>query len=418
MLFKLAVRNVLRHRGRLIINTLTVIIASSLLVIAIGQIQGIKETLTNSVTQTLTGQIVVKPRRAPIDFFQFTSSKKIPIIPASDLPSLKRDMANLSYVSSVSERIRFGSLIGDDTRSTPAMVIAVDPSTEHTVCPDMGKIIGDSLDNSSAVISAALSRKTKLGVGDPIVSFSETPNDSFNAFEYKIVSEIDTPVLIDEFTNQLFIVSLDSARELLYLDGGATELVLRVPDDLSNKENLIEIRNNINELLSKKYPELAVYTYFEVESSIENISVISQGIGSIQVGTIIIVMLFVTLLLTIISLHERRYEIGTLMSIGMRPKTLTQMFLLEVGIKSVVGYVLGASLGIFVLLIINSMGGFKASQAVDQYIYGGKVMFPQVDYLTTFYGGLFIVGASLLVTFSACFRTSRQSLVNLLTSKQ
>ena len=70
MILKLALRNLTRNRGRLALNVGLVVIASSLLVFAVGQIGGVKQTLRQSVTDTLTGHLQVKPRQAPVDFFQ------------------------------------------------------------------------------------------------------------------------------------------------------------------------------------------------------------------------------------------------------------------------------------------------------------------------------------------------------------
>lgn len=416
MLFKILFRNIFRHKGKLIINTLVVMVASCLLVIALGQIGGISKTLSDSVVNTLTGHLVIKPTQAPVNFFQFTSSRTLPLIKGDDVKHILQDLASRDFVVGASERLRFGSLIGDETRSSPAMVLAVNPETEAKVCPDLGAIIAPLKTEGNALISKYLSRKAKQDVGSEIVLFSETPNDTVNAYEVKLSDYINTPVLIDEYSNQLLIVNLQAAKELLYLENEASEIVIRVGTEFTSKEELAALKKKLQASLSEKYNYLSVYTYYEVEDSIENISVIAKSMGSIQVGTIIVVMLVTILLLTSLTLHERRFEIGMLISIGMTPGKLTTMFILEVLFKLLLGYFLGFILGLLVLFVINSNGGIHASQVVEQYMYGGKVMVPIYDIKNSIYGGVFLILTSLALVFATCHKAARKSLVELLNS--
>ncbi|MCY7295215.1 ABC transporter permease [Alteromonas sp. a30] len=418
MLLSLSIRNLFRHRWRFLINILVVMVASCLLVVALGQIGGINRTLTQSVTNTLTGHLVIKPESAPVDFFQFTSSKKLPVIATDDVGKVLSSIKSQPFVEAASERVRFGSLIGDDNQSEPAMIIAVNPETEGLVCTDLTDIIAPLKNGENAAISSYLSKKTRLSKGESIVVFSETPNDSFNAAEYTLADIVNTPVLIDEFINNVFFINIDTAHELLYLDGEATEIVVRVKPEFQDKETIGALAKQLNASLANDFPELKAYAYFEVETSIENISVIAEGMGVIQVGTIILVMLVTVLILTSITLHERRFEIGTLMSIGMTPGKLTTMFMLEVFLKVVIGYLVGFLLGVAILSGINLAGGIQAANQVDQYIYGGKVMFPVINISGSLLGGLLVIGVSMLVTWTTCHKAGRQNLVSLLSNKK
>lgn len=418
MLLSLSVRNLFRHRWRFLINIFVVMVASCLLVVALGQIGGINRTLTQSVTNTLTGHLVIKPGIAPVDFFQFTSSKKLPLISAQNVPKVLQKLRALPYVEAASERVRFGSLIGDDNKSEAAMIVAVNPQTEAQVCTDLAEIVKPLNNGENAVISHYLSKKTRLSINQDIVVFSETPNDSFNAAEYNLADIVKTPVLIDEFINNVFFINIHTAHELLYLNGEATEIVIRVKPEYQDPASVTALRDQLNREFASEFPDLQTYAYFDVETSIENISVIAGGLGVIQVGTIILVMLVTVLILTSITLHERRFEIGTLMSIGMTPGKLTGMFMLEVLLKLVIGYAAGFTLGVLILTGINASGGIQAATQVDQYIYGGKVMFPVINIADSLLGGLLVISAAMLVTWTTCHKAGRQNLVSLLSNKK
>jgi len=418
VLFALSFRNLLRHRGRLVINTLVVTIASCLLVVALGQIEGINRALTSSVTDTLTAHLTIKPSMAPVSFFQFESSKKIPLISSSDLKKVMDKLQSLPYVESAAPRLRFGSLIGDDNRSNPAMVFAVDPELEAKACPDLADIIKPLRNSDNAVISSYLLKKSRLSINDPIVVFSDTPNLSFNAAQFKLDSTIKTPVLIDEYVNNIIFVNLKSANDLLYLNNEVSEIVVRLKAEYSDKAGQREKRDEIQSILGGDLSYLKVYTYSQVESSIENISSIASGMGFIQVGTIMVVMLVTILILTSISLHERRFEIGALMSIGMTPWRMTYMFLLEVLMKTGLGFVLGLVIGVLILTGVNESGGIQAASQIDQYIYGGKQMFPVIDLSRILLGGFLMVVVALLTTLASCYGAARQDPVALLNNRK
>lgn len=418
MFIALSIRNLLRNRGQLAINTVVVMIASCLLVVALGQIGGINRTLTNSVTDTLTGHITIKPSSAPVNFFQFESSRKLPLISSEDIQTTVESIKQLPYVEAAAPRLRFGSLIGDDERSSPAMVFAVDPILEAKASPDLANIVSPLAENGGAIISSKLLKKSRLTLDEFIVVFSETPSSSFNAGQFLLKDTIKTPVLIDEYVNNIVFIRLDEARNLLYLDGDASEIVVRLKPGFRSKEQLIQAKNDIQSILGTDMAYLNAYTYSEVESSIENISSIASGMGFIQVGTIMLVMLVTVLILTSISLYERRFEIGALMSIGMTPWRLTLMFMLEVFIKTAIGFLAGFVLGIIILSIINAVGGIQSTSQIDQYIYGGKQMFPIIDLSRSLLGGLLMLLVAMAVTLVSCVRAARQDPVALLNNRK
>lgn len=418
MFIALSIRNLLRNRGQLAINTVVVMIASCLLVVALGQIGGINRTLTNSVTDTLTGHITVKPNSAPVNFFQFESSRKLPLISAKDVKKTIAALSELPFVEASAPRLRFGSLIGDDERSNPAMVFAVDPPAEAKASPDLATIVAPLTEEGGAIISSKLLKKSRLTLDDFVVVFSETPSNSFNAGQFIIKNTISTPVLIDEYVNNIIFIALEDARQLLYLDGEASEIVVRLKPGFSSKEQLIQARDTIQAILGANNNTLRAYTYSEVESSIENISSIASGMGFIQVGTIMLVMLVTVLILTSISLYERRFEIGALMSIGMTPWSLTLMFMLEVFFKTAIGFLAGFVVGIGILSIINALGGIQSTSQIDQYIYGGKQMFPVIDLAKSIVGGLLMLLVAMTVTLVTCVKAARQDPVALLNNRK
>jgi putative ABC transport system permease protein len=417
LLITLALRNVFRNRGRFLLTTFVVTVASMLLVYATGQIAGVEATLVKGMTDTLTGHLQIKPKAAPKDFFEFSSARRLELVKGDDLERILTALRSLDAVEAAAPRIRFGSLIGNDDRSVPALVMAVDPAQEPRVTPDLGTLLPPLGDPRSALVSRYLSEKLALGVGAEILAFTDTPNNSFNARPYRVAGLAEAPVLIDEFMNALFVVDLTSARQLLYLPGGATEIALRVKPGYERQ--LDRVVAQVESLLTASQREyLAVYPYTEVAKSVGNIAGIAAGIGAIQVGTVMLVMLVIVLIITKMSLHERRAEIGTLISIGMVRARLAALFLSEVLIRILIGYGAGCALAVALLAGVRAAGGVRARTAVDQYLYGGKVMLPVIDVERVVLGFLLVLTAAVLTTLASCWKAGGQDAVALLSSKK
>lgn len=415
MMIQLGFKNVFRHRGRFFLGTFIVAIASLLLVYATGQIGGVNQALVRGVTDTLTGQAQIKLKAAPRDFFEYPSARHLAAIEPAALASLLAKVRALDIVEAASPRMRFGALIGDQQRSTPALVIGVDPATEGAVTPDLGTILAPLSSSTAALVSEYLVKKSGIAVGGEVLVFADTPLDSFSARPYTIAGHAKSPVLIDEFMNGVVLVNLASARKLLYVDASATEIAIRFKP--GQERNLAAAVARVEALLDpdeRKY--LGVYPYTEVAKSVKNIGTIATSMGSIQVGAVMFVMLVIVLMITKMGLYERRAEIGTLMSIGMTRTRLMGLFVVEIVIKMVIGYGVGFAIAILLLMGVRHQGGIRSATAIEQYMYGGKIMMPVIDLENMAIGFVLVLAAALLTTLVSCWKAGNEDVVVLLNS--
>ena len=60
----------------------------------------------------------------------------------------------------------------------------------------------------------------------------------------------------------------------------------------------------------------------------------------------------------------------------------------------------------------------RAQTAVDQYLYGGKVMYPVIDPANILLGFLLVLTAALVTTLASCWKAGGQDAVLLLGSKK
>ncbi len=414
----LAFRNVFRHRGRFLLGTFIIGVASLLLVYASGQISGVKQALERGMTDSLTGHIQIKPQASPIDFFDVSTGRRLELIEADELAPVLAKIRALPEVEAASPRLRFGALVGNGESSTPAVIIAVDQAEDAKVIPDMAEVL--PLLNSgtqASLVSEHLVEKSGVPLGDELLVLTETPSEVFNGRPYDVTGYASSPVLIDEFLSSVIFVNLDRTRNMLYVDDVATDIAVRVKpayvDDLDGVIARIEAA-----LTPAERDHLAVYSYRQIARAVGSVGNIATGMAAIQIGAVIFVMLVIVLILTKMGLHERRREIGTLISLGMTRMGLVSMFVYEVIIKVLIGYGAGFLIALLLLLGIQASGGMRASTLVEQYMNGGKIMMPVLDAENILLGLAAIIVTALLTTITTCWQAGSQNAVTLLNAKE
>ena len=417
MLFTLALRNVLRNKGRFFLSAFVVTFASMMLVFSTSQIAGVKKSLERGMIDTLTGHVMLKHKDTPQDFFDLSTGLRLNLIEPAALADIMAKIEALEEIEAVAPRISLAALVGDGENSTPAYVIAVDPEREAKVTKDMAELLpklGSNL--QAALISPNLIKKTGLPVGEEILVTTPTPLEVLNGRPYDIVDELISPHLIDEYTNMIMFITIERARQMIYVEDVASEIVVRV-----KPEYLEELPKVVEKIQAQLSPEelayIRVYSYSDVAKSIKNIGNIATGMASIQLGAILFVMLIIVAIITKMSIVERYSEIGTLMAIGMTQLKITGLLISEVILKIIFGYTLGLLIALFMLQGIKRSGGIRATNLVEQYMNGGKILLPVIDPLNIAFGLVIVLTSGLAVTFYGCWRAGDQSAIQLINSK-
>lgn len=417
MLFSLALRNVVRNKSRFILSAFVVTFASMMLVFSTSQIAGVKKSLERGMIDTLTGHIMLKHKDTPQDFFDLSTGLRLNLIEPDALANMMAKLEALEEVEAVAPRISLAALVGDGENSTPAYVIAIDPARDAKVIKDMADLLPKLSSNvQAALVSPYLIKKTGLPVGNEILVTTPTPLEVLNGRPYDIVDELVSPHLIDEYTNMIMFITIERARQMIYVEDVASEIVVRIKPEYLNE--LPEAVKKIQAQLSPQERDyMRVYSYHDVAKSIKSIGNIATGMASIQLGAILFVMLIIVAIVTKMSIVERYSEIGTLMAIGMTQARITGLLVGEVIIKIIFGYALGLIIALFMLQGIKRAGGIQAANLVEQYMNGGKILLPVIDPANIALGLIIVLFSGVAVTFYGCWRAADHSAIQLINSK-
>ena len=238
------------------------------------------------------------------------------------------------------------------TTGTEVMLKGVEP-TRGANSPMLRKVIGpratfDTAEHESGV-SVGRYLATKLAVR-PGSSISVTvPSDSGGSFLPRTSSFVVTNVFetgFYEFDARWLFVDLKDAERLLQAPGGANLIEVKIEPDAS----LDTIVQEIGRRTDHRY---AVSDWRDMNRQLFTMLKIQQLVLFIVIGLIVFVSTFNIVSTLIMTVHEKRKEIGILASMGAEPKTLRRIFLWYGTMVGLVGTFIGLILGVLLCWIIT-----------------------------------------------------------------
>lgn len=183
----------------------------------------------------------------------------------------------------------------------------------------------------------------------------------------------------------------------------------------------------INVAVVLKDPSLREETQEELEALIaENglrIQVINWQAAAGYVGQMITVMKIVLITFMVfvfcvsmvvvnnamlMATMHRYHEIGTLRAIGASRNMIMGIFLTESLILTLIASLVGALLGIALILYLGSVG-IPAPKFEFQFLFGGKSLFPRIELVNLYLGPLVILLVSVVATFYPALLATRVS---------
>lgn len=208
--------------------------------------------------------------------------------------------------------------------------------------------ISSNFEDSTCVINKELATLNNLNVSDKITLVD--PNDDSKSFEITITG-IFTEIEDTNSDNKMNMFSKSS--NMIITNSNFVKGIIESDENLNLKviptfilKDKASIEKFETELTEKGLNEnLKLATNLEeVESATKSISNISTFSTTFLVITLIIGST-ILLILTMINVRERKYEIGVLRTIGMKKSSLTLQFMSELLIITLIFLILGTMLG-------------------------------------------------------------------------
>ena len=207
--------------------------------------------------------------------------------------------------------------------------------------------IDTNFETNSCVISQELATLNEISVGDTITLVST--NDEDKTYELTVPGIYEDN---EENSNTMDKMYSDSANKIIT---NATVVQNIINDDDELKPTItptyILKSKDVVEAFKNEVTEKGLSEYYTVSTNLDTIESETKSISNVSsfALTFLIITLIiggvVLLVINMINVRERKYEIGVLRTIGMKKSAVISQFVIELLIVSLVGLTLGAAVG-------------------------------------------------------------------------
>lgn len=344
MYLRLAWRNIWRHRRRTIIIVAAMALSLGMMMMYDGLIDGFNNAIYGNAIRVLGGNIQIHAQ----GYGEKVDSN--PLLPIPDAEAVVQAVKAHPEVISAARRIQTGGLASSHEGAFPVSIIGIEPEVEAPVSliaknTSEGRFL-ESADGDSVIIGAALAQEMGVALGDRITLVGSDLHKQNRQRTMTVVGVYDIGMASIE--KKTLYMSLAEAQLLYGLPGQATEIVVNLKK-LGTEDVVVQA-------LSAALPG------YEVGSWTQNYPELGAAIGNKNAvmnifGVIIIMIAGVGILnLLLMAIYERTREIGLMGAMGLKPRQIAALFVLEGGLIGVVGALVGAAVGMALNATLGQIG--------------------------------------------------------------
>ena len=230
--------------------------------------------------------------------------------------------------------------------------------------------VSNDFSSMTCVISEELATLNNLEVGSKITIID--PKDTTKTYELEVTG--------------IYKENTDSSDNMANMFTGSAN---RIITNVTVVKKVLEGNSNLSatitptyivkdsesvELFSNEVKEKGLSSYYQVTSNLEDIENATESIKNVRVfaTTFLIITLViggvVLVVINMINIRERKYEIGVLRTIGMKKSKLSMQFMFELLVVCIFGLLIGAGIGSFTSVpIANSLLANEIENANSKY---------------------------------------------------
>ncbi len=341
---RLAWRNIWRHRRRTFIIIGAMGFSLAMMMMYDGLINGFNNAIYGNAIRVLGGNIQIHADGYREKF------ENNPLLPLQDDSAVIQAALSQPEVISATRRIQTGGMVTNREGAFSLSIIGIEPEAEAEVSLIPQNIAEGrwltSADRDAVLIGRGLAEEMILKVGDRITLVGSDVNKQNRQRTMTVIGIYDLGLASNEKTT--LYISLAEAQSLYGLDGKCTEVQVNI-EQLGDEPQVIAalapmLPNYEVETWEDNYPELK--TTINRKSSVMNVfGVIIIGIAGIGI-----------LNLLLMAVYERTREIGLLGAMGLKPRQIAALFILEGALIGVVGALAGAALGLLFNYVFGQIG--------------------------------------------------------------
>ncbi|MCF8092623.1 MAG: ABC transporter permease, partial [Desulfotignum sp.] len=361
-------RNIWRNPRRTAVILTAIIIGVWTMLMVTALMRGVSNGMVRNAVSTLTGEIQIHAkgfRSDPVIENSITDMAQVKDVVSTVLPEGSR----------YAFRIRVNAIVSNARHSGGITLVGIAPGAESRVSfigPDAmgtGRYLGED-DKNGILIGAAAAEKFDTRVGKKLVVMSRDTAGEMASRAFRITGIFHAEM--DATEKQFAFVHIKTARDMLKLSGGISEVCILLPDGA----DLDRTASDLSASLGDGY---AVHTWKEILSAITAYLGLFDGFMMLWYVVTFIAMGFGIVNTTLMSVFERMREFGVLKALGMKPWWIVRGVLTESVFLLLLGTAAGDLLTMVTVAVLAATGIDLSSLAAGVEFAGmSRVIYPSL----------------------------------------
>jgi ABC-type lipoprotein release transport system permease subunit len=332
--FRLAWRNIWRQKRRTWLTALAMIFSNILLVFMISLQFGSYDMMINNTLGMFSGQVQVQRET-------YQDNQKMREV-VDNIRELASAIRRQFPAASVTARANAFVLVSSDDRSFGTQVVGVEPAYESGVSTIPGLLADgrylEDPDAAEIVIGRVMARNLKVRVGDELTFLGNGKDGSFAAGVVTVVGIFDSGS--QDLDRSLAELPLGYFQGAFAMGASGHVIALSVADLNAVPAMLEPLR-----ALIAKQDGLRALDWETLVPGLKQAIQADMTSAWFMYAVLIILVAFSVLNTQLMSVLERTREFGVIMALGIKPRRLALLVLLETFLMASLGFLIGVLLG-------------------------------------------------------------------------
>lgn len=398
---RLAWRNLWRHSRRTWLTASAMIFSNVLLVFMIALQFGSYAMMIDNTLRAFSGHLQIQ-REGYLD----NPSMRDSIAGIEELATAARQaLAAAELPARVAARGSGFALASSEERSFAIQVIGVQPAAESGVSslPGLvaqGRFLADD-QAAEIVVGSVMARNLRVAVGDELTLLGSGRDGSFAAGVVVVAGIFESGSA--DMDRSFAEVPLGWFQDTFSMGDHGHSIAIAV-DALDQ----VEAAGRALQPLLAERPELAAPDWNELHPGLRQAIQTDLSSAWFMYGVLIILVSFSVLNTQLMSVLERTHEFGVIAALGVRPRRLAALVMLETVLMALIGLILGLLLGWLVAeyFQVNGFSYPGMAEVAERFNLPGK-MYPSVTPFSMLLGPLVVFAFCLLAALYPALRLLR-----------
>ena len=361
-LFTVAWRNLGRNRKRTLLSLSAIAVAAMTITFLFSLLGGMDADLASNLINHFNGEVRVR-HESYGEYERFNPLH----LRVTDAEEVVEALRGTGGVMAVSPRISFPGAVFQEESTFGLQGRGMDFSLEREY-QDLERILvlgalPDQAEGEGKRVPVAVgngvAERLGLEIGESFTLLATTMSRGSNAMTFQVSGILDFPV--SGLNNGTFLLPLSAAQRLLRMDGAVTEVLVKSAEGYTPEETAGAVSRSLARFEQRE--ELSVQPWTEIQSTYSFMQIARVSYSFIALFFFILgsTVIINTIMMTV---FERKQEIGTLAALGMDSRQITRLFFYEAAIMSFLGSFLGVVVGSLIVLPLSQIG-LDFSQAME-----------------------------------------------------